>query len=221
MFPELVGEKAVGPILPSVFVGSNADLIRAVAPFYLTGSVLDVTYGRGSWWRSFKPAPFTAHDLRLDGVDFTKLPEDDRSFDAVAFDPPYTISGAIDTSTAPDFVDRFGLGGQRRAAFYRLIYGGLDEVARVSRTYVLVKCMEFCQGRQFHDVPYEITDYMLDAGYRKHDSIVHFSGSGPGGHNIFDPVRARRHHSYLLVFKRTRRRRDNPSPAKRGTGRRG
>lgn len=33
-----------------------------------------------------------------------------------------------------------------------------------------------------------------------HDLIVHHTGSGPGGHNIFTALRARRCHSYLLVF---------------------
>lgn len=37
-------------------------------------------------------------------------------------------------------------------------------------------------------------------GWYKHDQIVHFTGSGPGGHNIFTVRRARRAHSYLIVF---------------------
>ena len=45
-----------------------------------------------------------------------------------------------------------------------------------------------------------MTKWALDLGCIKHDVIVHYTGSGPGGHNIFDIKRARRHHSYLLVF---------------------
>lgn len=41
-----------------------------------------------------------------------------------------------------------------------------------------------------------------DLGLATHDVIVHHTGSGPGGHNIFTPKRARRHHSYLLVFRK-------------------
>ncbi len=38
-FPEIQPDKPVGPILPSVFVGTNADLMAAVAPFYLEWAV--------------------------------------------------------------------------------------------------------------------------------------------------------------------------------------
>ena len=39
-------ERPLGPVLQSVFTGTNAELMRAVAPLYLTGSVLDVDL----WW---------------------------------------------------------------------------------------------------------------------------------------------------------------------------
>lgn len=38
-------EQAVGPIPESLVLGDNATLIASIAPIYLTGSVLDVTYG--------------------------------------------------------------------------------------------------------------------------------------------------------------------------------
>ena len=44
-FPDLQPGKPIGYILPSVFQGTNADLMAAVAPYYLTGSVCDLTYG--------------------------------------------------------------------------------------------------------------------------------------------------------------------------------
>jgi hypothetical protein len=194
-------ERPTGRIVGSVITGTNADLMHAIAPLYLTGSVLDVTYGEGGWWRRFKPEPFTAHDLyKLDGVDFRALPEDDASVDTVCFDPPYTISGGVETSTAGEFLDRFGIGNLGGSAFYSLIFGGFLECMRVGRTYVLVKCMEFAQGEQFHDIPTELTNLATTHGRVLHDRIVHHTGSGPGGHNIFNVKRARRHHSYLLVF---------------------
>lgn len=218
MFPDIAPDKPIGKILPSVFVGTNADLMAAVAPFYLTGSVLDVTYGEGKWWDRFKPEPFTAHDLyKLDGVDFRSLPEADASVDTVCFDPPYVISGTHSSDRlGPEFQDRYGIGlhnlpdatgnTEGTASLEDLITGGLDECCRVAREWVLVKCMEFSQGnhvpaaRSFHDIPYLVTDAARSLGWWKHDLIVHHTGSGPGGHNIFDPKRARRHHSYLIVF---------------------
>ena len=75
-----------------------------------------------------------------------------------------------------------------------------------SKRYIHGFVTEFSQGshvqpwRSFHDIPHVVTTTALALGCWKHDQIVHHTGSGPGGHNIFDPKRARRHHSYLLVF---------------------
>jgi tRNA G10 N-methylase Trm11 len=203
-FPDLQPDKPVGPILPSVFQGSNADLMLAVAPFYLTGSVCDVTYGEGKWWDRFTPDPFTAHDLyKLDGVDFRALPEADDSVDTVCLDPPYAASGKSATTTVPGFQNRYGIGqadgAARGSVMKELMRDGIREACRVARQFVLVKCMEYADNG-FHDVPMIVSLQASEAGYIKHDVIVHYTGSGPGGHNIFDPRRARRHHSYLLVF---------------------
>lgn len=211
-FPDLQPDKPIGYILPSVFQGTNADLMAAVAPYYLTGSVCDLTYGEGKWWDRFTPDPFVAHDkYKLDGVDFTALPEADNTYDTVCFDPPYVLSGGESTSHV-EFQERFGIGMKRMGhngaqAFEALMRDGLSEAFRVSIDWVLVKCMEFAQGGGvdggFKDVPYLVRRWAEDDhGQRPYDVIVHHTGSGPGGHNIFDPKRARRHHSYLLVFRK-------------------
>lgn len=217
MFPDIAPDKPQGWIMPSVFTGTNADLMAAVAPMYLTGSVLDVTYGEGKWWDRFRPEPFSFHDLhKVDGVDFRALPEADSSVDTVCFDPPYVLSGGESSAALNDgagFQDRYGIGMGRLEhnsgrAFESLIAGGLSEVARVARRFVLVKCMEFAQGGGadggFKDVPYLVRKWCEQIGLRTYDVIVHHTGSGPGGHNIFVPKRARRHHSYLLVFDASR-----------------
>jgi hypothetical protein len=206
LFPDIQPDKPIGRILPSVFAGTNAELIAAVAPFYLTGSVCDVTYGLGGWWQKFRPLELMAHDIdpgKGDGVDFTALPEAAATYDAVVFDPPYIPQGGYDTSTAPAFVGRFGLTSRSRSDLWDMIEAGIIECRRVLRPegYLLVKCMDFVNGRGFHLGHRKVLDLADAAGLRCHDLIVHHTGSGPGGHNIFDPVRARRHHSYLLVFR--------------------
>lgn len=214
MFPDIAPDRPVGKILPSVFTGTNADLVAAVADLYLAGSVCDVTYGEGAWWTRYQPDRLVAHDLhKLDGVNFTALPEADDTYDAVCYDPPYVLSGGESSAALDDgvgFQQRYGIGIGRlehnsARAFETLLRGGLQECARVSRRYVLVKCMEFAQGGGqdggFRDVPFLMRTWAHDLGMRTHDVIVHHTGSGPGGHNIFIPKRARRHHSYLLVFK--------------------
>lgn len=54
-------DRGVGPLPQSVVHGSNSDLIAAIAPLYLTGSVLDTTYGRGMWWQRYQPEAFAWH----------------------------------------------------------------------------------------------------------------------------------------------------------------
>lgn len=211
-------ERPVGPILTSVFVGSNADLMAAVAPFYLEGSVLDVTHGEGAWWQRFTPTQFSYHDkYKVDGVDFRQLPEADRSVDTVVFDPPYVLSGG---KSGLDFQNKYGLGRSNlrevsqasggARSLDALIVGGLSEACRVARKFVLVKCMEYAQGgadggkrNDFRDVPTTVTNAAASCDWYKHDQIVHYTGTGPGGHNIFEARRARRAHSYLLVFSPT------------------
>jgi hypothetical protein len=201
-------EKPVGRIPPSVMGGTNSDLMAAIADLYLAGSVMDVTYGRGGWWQRFTPEPFIRHDLyTLDGVDFRHLPEADDSVDTVCFDPPYVASGGESSAVlGTNFQDAYGIGGARTGYSVKgieaLIADGVTDCVRVAHQFGLVKCMEFAQGsyRGFHDIPHLVTTAALAAGARKHDQIVHHTGSGPGGHNIFDTKRARRHHSYLIVF---------------------
>lgn len=217
MFPDIQPDKPVGYLYGSVQTGTNADLMATIAPTYLTGSVLDVTYGEGKWWDRFTPDPFTFHDLhKVDGVDFRHLPHDDDSFDAVCFDPPYVMSGGPSSAALPDgFQGRYGIGIENlgddtrgMVAFHELIRAGLLEAIRVSRRWVLVKCMEAAQGSGptgFQDVPHLVATWAAEAGAPKHDQIVHHTGSGPGGHNIWTQKRARRHHSYLIVFKKVKR----------------
>lgn len=208
MFPDHKPDRPTGPLLGSVISGTNADLIAKIAPLYLTGSVLDVTYGDGGWWKRYRPAEFTFHDLyKVDGVDFRQLPEADSSVDAVCFDPPYVpAGGGPTTEETENFRDRFGLNDGYRSQddLDDLIRSGLAECARVSRRWVLVKCCEYVNARHFTLYPRTILEAADKLGLTDHgdpwDLIVHHSGAGPGGHNIFDPLRARRHHSYLLVF---------------------
>lgn len=197
-------ERPVGGILPSVITGNNDDLIRRVAPLYLNGLVLDTTYGEGAWWKKFKPEQFVAHDLhKLDGVDFTALPETDATYDAVCFDPPYIPQGGVTTSTAPQFTDGYGLESRSRDQLDALISAGLSECARVLKPegYLLVKCCDYVNGGAFHLGHVNVIRAAEVIGLYVHDLIVHHTGSGPGGHNIFKVLRARRHHSYLLVLR--------------------
>jgi len=201
-------DRRVGRVPGSVFYGHlNADLIAEVAPLYLSGSVLDVTYGKGAWWRRFRPDPFASHDIRLDGVDFRALPEADHSWDAVCFDPPYVPRQGRwheqerRRRRERAYRDNYGLQISRgNVELQELLFAGLAECARVARRWVLVKCTDFVNGRRFWVMHETLLAEARRLGLVCHDLIIHASGPGPGGQQIVRPLRARRAHSYLLVF---------------------
>lgn len=205
-------ERPVGPMPGSLWLGDNAGLIASIAPLYLGGSVLDVTYGLGAWWRRFTPSTFAHHDLAEDGVDFRDLPYEDGSWDTVCFDPPYIPSRAMHTSTKRGVTHRqaYGLTERRsRADVEALIAAGLAECARVTRRWVLAKCCDYAEGGgQFQLGHVTVIAAGEAAGLRVHDLIVHgyFNAGGPTNTRFRTVRRTRRTHSYLIVFRAPRRR---------------
>jgi len=152
----------------------NAELIAAVHDLgYLrdTDHVLDPTYGKGNWWKQWRPEQLTTYHRAADGSDFRHLDLADNSVDAVAYDPPYCCPGGRRTSTISDMHEAFGMDEQERvgksgepdpmfrtpAALQAIIDAGLTEMVRVCRPattktrggIILVKCMSYVWGGTF------------------------------------------------------------------------
>jgi hypothetical protein len=132
---------------------TNADLIADVAKLgYLDGHVYDCTYGLGNFWKKWRPESFLGTDLYAADVahiDFTAMPWEDESFDAVVFDPPYKLNGTSRPQDAATDAP-YGVAGPYVPADERhqLMRDGLTECARVTRKYVLAKCQpQVCSGR--------------------------------------------------------------------------
>lgn len=149
----------VEPVLAAHTWRSNAFLIEDVARLGWLRSeweTLDPTWGRGVFWKRWRPDRLVASDLytmpeRLiyrDGVivhtgrpsfDFRAMPYPDASWDAVVLDPPYKLNGTptekVDTPYGVDKV----MPWQERM---QMIRDGITECARVvkPRGIVLVKC---------------------------------------------------------------------------------
>lgn len=77
---------------------NNAELIADLAELgYLSGRVLDPTYGLGRFWNQHRPDDLTAVDIDprrgVIRADFRSLPFSDNTFNACTFDPPYKLNG--------------------------------------------------------------------------------------------------------------------------------
>ena len=209
LFPDIVADKYAGPLPLSVQTGTNADLVHQFRDIYFPDGkrIVDLTYGdHGGWWKRHRPDGLVVSDH-----DFTDLPYADGGFDTVCYDPPYVETGGkATTDGADDFRTRFGI--QESSAerdLLGLMKAGANEAARVtsSNGYLVVKCMDFAGSNRFNDWAFKLYKHMTDTGENAagpgmllHDEIVHNAGTGPGGHNIETPKRARRSHSKMLVF---------------------
>ena len=182
---------------------TNAHMIADVASLgYITGLVLDPTYGEaGGFWKVWKPATLVAHDLKLDGVDFTDLPYSNAKFDTVVFDPPYKLSG---TPASGGFDTRFGVdkyeAWQDRMA---LMVAGLTECFRVLKPggHLLAKCQDqVCSGAKRWQTD-DLTNCADRLGHRKIDRFDYLKTPRP--------QRSQRHshsnYSTLLVFRKAKR----------------
>lgn len=195
---------------------TNADLIADVAKLgYLkpTDTVLDPTYGRGLWWKKFKPAVLIKHDLyKLDGVNYENLPEDDCSVDAVAFDPPYVAQGGRKTSRVDERNDRYGLVEAPRTpeALAASIALGIKECARVLKPkgFLIVKAKDYISSGKFFDGTGEAKTAALGAGLRYVDRFEHLGSPGPQPKHKTQK-HSRRNLSTLLVFSKP------PAPRRR------
>ena len=174
---------------------------------YLEGHVLDCTYGRGVFWKRWRPEKLTTHDLRLDGVDFRDLPHPDGTFDTSVIDGPYKLNG---TGSEPDV--RYGVdtydGWEGR---HRLIREGVTECARVTRLrgYVLVKCQAQVCGGAIRWQDREFADHGESIGLTLVDRFdLLGKGREQPQRTRKDGTPTRQHHAYgrpstLLVMRKT------------------
>lgn len=173
-------------ILAATAWRSNAELIVACSDLqYLNrdDKVIDPTYGKGTWWKLFRPTGLVAQDLANDGVDFRQLPHDDATFDAAAFDPPYVCVGGRTTTTMPEFHARYGLTDAPRtpAALWEMNDAGLKELARVvkPRGIVLAKCADYVWSGKLQMGTHHTLTAALALGFECVDRLEHIGRPRP------------------------------------------
>lgn len=124
----------------------NSQLMADCAKLgYLSGEILDLTYGKGNFWSLLPDTRVHSNDLAdwIDtdySEDFTSTSFAGNSFDTVVFDPPYRLGG---TPTTPDFDDAYGINEYRTKADVKaLIEQGTREACRIAGKFALVKVQD-------------------------------------------------------------------------------
>lgn len=202
---------------------SNSELIEAAfqihvwpkkwAKYPRRVKVLDVTYGKGVWWKwvnDLHNMDFDAHDLKDDRVDFRSLPESDQSMDVVAFDPDYIAQGGRKTSTIPERNERYGLDGEYEtpASLQRKIDAGLAECARVVRPQglILQKCSTYISSGKPWPGEFHCIKAGLKLGLAIEDIVVDIGDPGPQPKREGPPKHFRSNSSRLLIWRKPGRR---------------
>jgi hypothetical protein len=183
---------------------NNAELIRDCAALgYIHGYVLDMTYGLGRFWKSYRPDRLLTNDLdRTTDADthkdFTDLPFRSGAFDTVVFDPPYKLNG-----TGGSHASDRGYGVANKGSIrsrHGLIKLGMSEGSRVLARggHMLVKCQDqVCSGRKVWQT-HEFTKYGEWLGLALVDQM-HVQGYRPQPTGRRQ-VHSRGDYSTLLVF---------------------
>lgn len=218
------------PVLRATYWKSNAEMIEAIVELGFLDrdmKVLDPTYGKGIWWKKFKPRKLVKHDLILDGTDFRNLPHRSNTFDAAAYDPPYVSVGGRDTTGIVAMFDAYGMTGAPTSPrkLQRLINDGLKEMNRLVKPAVrtehglkggiiIVKCMSYVSSGKIFDGVYQTKKAARKLGLVLEDELFHIRKSGgpqPGNRTkklkTGQVVASRQHHSrgnvsVALIFRK-------------------
>ena len=188
--------------------GTNAELIADVAELWLGRGVktLDPTYGKGTWWKKWRPVNLVTHDIVIDGVDFRDVPHNDWEFGQVAFDPPYVSIGGRKTSGMKEMHERYGmdLTSKNPAELQFFINAGMKECIRVLRPggVLVMKCQDYVSsGKLFPGTFHTLEHAINKCGLELVDRFEHIGTPRPQPRRR-QQVHARRNLSTLFVFRK-------------------
>lgn len=190
--------------------GSNADLIAEVAKLYARQhhKIADLTYGKGVFWRQCPQLDVTGSDIVTvpeRQYDFRCLPYEDASFDIAVLDPPY-IHSPGQHQTDHRYQNAETTKGLDHDGIMRLYADGMAEAKRITRLngQVWVKCKDqIASGIQRWD-HIKIFQMAEDIGLYAKDLFLLEPTSQTTDARWDIQLHARKRHSYLWVFTKTR-----------------
>jgi hypothetical protein len=178
---------------------SSAECIRYLLELHFPeGSILDVTYGLGVFYKEVQRR-VTGFDLLSTGNivgDNRQLPLRDQSFDIGVLDPPYKRGDGV------RYEHRYGKAPHTEQQVTRSYYEALPELLRVCRQGLIIKVQDGTDGHRFYPRHIEVCNYLSElAKIRLHDVAIVVRNGVPDvmaqGVQHFFMQRM----SYFLVFK--------------------
>jgi hypothetical protein len=193
--------------------GNNADLMVAVCRLYLEPryTIADLTYRNGVFWRK------VGADIRqrvvgsdLETVerglvcDLRSTPYADNSFDVCVLDLPYAHTGRVPNHLTASRYDASTTLAHSHDEIRALYRDSLKEASRIARHQIWVKCKdEIESGRQCWS-HIEIFKDATALGLYARDMFILIPPSGGVTERWRTQHHARKAHSYLWVFERSR-----------------
>lgn len=183
---------------PNCFV-TSADTIAAILSLHFPqGSILDVNYGLGAFYRKTNRA-VTGLDIRLPAdilADNKALPFRSDSFAVGVVDPPYK------RGDGRKYEQRYGVAPKTETQVTWSYFAALPELLRVCNQGLIIKAQDGTDGHKFHPRHLLIARWMLDhTGLEPHDIAMNVRMRLPGTMAQGQPHFFQQGVSYFLVYK--------------------
>ena len=216
------GGEARSDVVISAHLGDNSGLFPEILKLHVpVGSIIaDVTFGRGVFWKNVRKGDYTllASDLKT-GTDWRDLPHEDKSIDALVFDPPYmeglyrksskALAGAGSHRAFQSAYSNGSVHSPDKARKYHdavleAYLSVLPETWRVLKDEgkFIVKCQDEVSANRQKLTHVELVWAYEKAGFYCKDIFVVMRTNAPAVSRLKEQVHARKAHSYFLVFER-------------------
>ena len=186
-------------------IGDNSDLFPDILKLYTNpgDTVIDVTYGKGVFWRKVDTSNFNfiPSDI-MGGIDYNSLPYQNEFADALILDPPYMgHNGGINYAPARNYnvdIPKFD-----KNYIEKLYYGGIKEARRVlkNKGILIIKCQDDVMSGKQNLNHCQIINYCVCNGFIAEDIFILIQKNTPIMRHDYQ-VHARKNHSYFVVFRK-------------------
>ena len=180
---------------------NSADCIAGLLDLHFKeGTIVDVNYGLGVFYKNVRGREITGVDLRPPAqiiCDNAALPFADDSFDIGVCDPPYKRGNGNKR-----FEARYGEAPCTEQKVTRLYWKALPELLRVCRSGMIVKCQDAPDGHRFYARHIQIVEWVKEqTGLDVHDIAVAVRHGTPNNTLNGRPRFFQQGLSYFLVWK--------------------